>query len=63
MVFACAEVNHTGIDKPSNIELFANAALWQGYTILVGFVPVRKMNQTKDATPNKTKCLFLEMFL
>jgi hypothetical protein len=27
LVFVTAEVNNIGIDKPSNMELFANAAL------------------------------------
>lgn len=60
-VLVRAEVNQSGIDKPNNIEPFAKAALWQGYVILDGFVPVRKMNQTRDATPNRIRRLLQEL--
>lgn len=45
-----------------NVKLLAKAALWQGYTILEGFVPVRNRNHRRFATPKRNK-LFLNFFL
>ena len=60
-VFTMAEVNESGIEMLSKIELLAKAALWQGYSILDGFVPVRNMNQKRLATPKKSKFFFLNL--
>ena len=49
--------------KPNNIELLVRAAFWQGYVILEGFVPVRKMNQAREASPKRNKCFLLELDL
>jgi hypothetical protein len=57
LVFVKIAVSESGIRAPSNTELFAKAARWQGYTILDGFVPVRKMTQRRLATPKKSKAL------
>jgi hypothetical protein len=62
-VFTMAEVNASGIEMLSKIELLAKAALWQGYTILDGFVPDRNMNQKRLATPKRSKFLFLNLSL
>ncbi len=45
------------------IEVFAKAARWHGYTILDGFVPVRKRNQKTLVTPKKSRLLFLILSL
>ena len=62
-VFVKAAVSESDREALSNIELLAKAARWQGYTILVGFVPVRNMNQKRLATPKKSKLLFLGLYL
>jgi hypothetical protein len=56
-VLAAHAVSDNRIEALSNVELLAKAARWQGYTILDGFVPVRKMNHNKFAMLKRNKRL------
>ena len=58
-----SEVAQRGMVRPRSIELLVRAAFWQGYVILEGFEPVRKMNQAREASPKRTKCFLLELDL
>ncbi len=62
-IFAMTTDNEIGTRRLKKIELLAKAARWHGYTILVGFVPVRKINHKRLVKPNKSKFPFLNVFL
>ncbi len=61
-VFVKSAVIEKGMKALTIIELFAKAARWHGYTILDGFVPVRKRNQKTLVTLKKSRPVFLILF-
>ena len=55
-------VIESGTNELNESEILFTAARWHGYTILVGFEPVRNTNQMRFTRMNKTR-LFLNFSL
>ena len=51
-------VIESGTNVLNENEMLPTAARWHGYTILAGFEPVRKINQTRFTRLKKTRLFF-----